>query len=169
MRISSIILLLKKKSGLNKLQHWMSSWICCCVAPALVLLVFLWGAGQVYGSVPDRDGQGQGQSMCLYEQTPVMCSSEKKHLFNFLHKDMSILTKTKLPPCPVGFPEPAFLGVLLSLCGDAGHHDDASYHTEIQRQPGRHSKRQSQPRCLRQGERSKPWRRDWLSTDAEKK
>lgn len=51
---------------------------CSSVLPALVLLVFLWGFGQVYGSVPDRDRQGQGQykSTCLYEQIPVMCSSE---------------------------------------------------------------------------------------------
>lgn len=58
-----------------------------------------------------------------------------------------------LTPSPVGFEEPAFLSVLLSLCGDTGDHADASHHTEIQRQPGSHTKRQSQPRSLHQGER----------------
>ncbi len=40
----------------------------------LVLLVFLWGFSQVYGSVPVWDGQDQGEDVFFYGQTPLVFS-----------------------------------------------------------------------------------------------
>lgn len=47
--------------------------------------------------------------------------------------------------------ESALLSILPSHCGDAGQHDDATYHSEIQRQPGCCQERQPQSSRLHQG------------------